>query len=439
MGRVSSTVTHRQRHFFDQHPGLRAVLVACALIVLVGWTVRTLAEAGALVSSILVPTMLSILFAGLLMPLQVLLNHTLRLPRSVAAGLTLLLSLGAVGGLLWVAGAQLAAGLEDIVTVFQGQLEALRSWALQTLPIGRDQLNAAISQAQAWLASNQASLAQGALGAGVTAAGVMVSGVLALVATFFFLAQGDRIASGLLALLPKDWRRTLWEAGRRGWVTLGTYCRTQLVVAAVDALGIGLGAFLLGLPFVIPVIAITFVLCFIPFVGAIVSGALVVAIALAFDGLTPALIMLAIVIAVQQIESNVLSPLLMGKAVDVHPLLILLSVAGATYIFGLVGALFMVPVIATIKSILLYLHGADPFPVLDSGGSALTDSPRRLMGDRQEIRNPPRIGEASPAWLEDEIEADAAAADPNVTDAGAMDGPEGGVDPDAATGDAERR
>nr|WP_269779630.1 AI-2E family transporter [Propioniciclava soli] len=386
------------------------------LIVLIGWAVRMVAEAGSLLSSILVPTALSILFAGLLMPLQVLFNHRLRLPRSLAAALTVLVAIGAVAALLWVSGAQLAAGMDDIVGVFQGQLEDLRGWVVSTLPIGREQLNEAINQAQQWLTDNQASLAQGALGYGVTAAQVVIAGILALVATFFFLAQGDRIASGLLTLLPKDHRRRLWEAGRRGWVTLSTYCRTQVIVAAVDAIGIGAGAFFMGLPFVVPIMVITFVLCFIPFVGAIVSGAIAVLIALAFKGITAALVILAICVAVQQIESNVLAPLLMGKAVNVHPLLILLSVAGATYIFGLVGALFMVPVIATIKSIVLYLNDLDPFPMLAEGGSALTDSPKKLMGDQAEIKNPPRLGDASPTWLAEEAEAEADAAEQAAQD-----------------------
>lgn len=98
--------------------------------------------------------------------------------------------------------------------------------------------------------------------------------------------------------------------------------------------------------------------------------------------------MLAICIAVQQLESNVLSPFLMGKAVDVHPLVILLSVAAGTYVFGFVGALFMVPVIATVRSMAVYVNGVDPFPVLGNGGSALTDPPKKLMGSAPTSRTP---------------------------------------------------
>ena len=177
----------------------------------------------------------------------------------------------------------------------------------------------------------------------------------------------------------------------------------------MDAAGIGLGAFLLGVPFVIPIIAITFILCFIPFVGAVVSSAVAVAMALAFQGPGVALLMLLVCILVQQLEATVLSPILMGKAVDVHPLLILLSVTGATYVLGLVGALFVVPVIATIKSMALYLNGSDPFPGLGKGGRALLTPPKTLIGPREPVRNPRRIGDATPRWLvEEQAEQEAA-------------------------------
>ncbi|MDO5535301.1 MAG: AI-2E family transporter [Propionibacteriaceae bacterium] len=380
-------------------PWIRGVLVISVLIIAVGWALRTLADAGSLLGAVLVPVALSVLLTALLMPLQVLLNHKLGLPRALGGALTIVTALGAVLGVLWVAGAQLAAGLGEIVEVFRGQLDEARRWLVTETPFGAEQIDDVIVQAQAWLDDNRMGLAQGALGAGAGAAGFFVSVILALVATVFFLTQGDRIWAALVVLLPSRWHRDVYEASRRGWVTLSTYCRTQLLVSAVDAVGIGLGAFALGVPFVIPIMGITFVLCFIPFVGAIVSGAVAVAMALAFQGPGVALLMLLVVVLVQQVESNVLSPLLMGRAVDVHPLLILLSVAAATYVFGLVGALFAVPAIATVKSMVLYLNDADPFPGLATGGRALTTSPKALIGDREDVANPRRIGDASPRWL----------------------------------------
>lgn len=392
-----------------RHPLVRGVLVVSVLIIAVGLALRTLADAGYLLGAILVPVALSVLFTGLLMPLQVLLNHKLKLPRSLGALLTVLIAFAVVVGALWIAGTQLAGGMGEIVDVFGAQLAQLRDLAIAATPLTEAQVDDLVGQATTWLQENQSGIAQGALGAGVGVAGFLVSAVLAMVATFFFLAQGDRIAAALVVLLPEHLHREAWQAARRGWVTLSTYCRTQLLVAAVDAAGIGLGALLLGVPFVIPIIAITFILCFIPFVGAVVSSAVAVAMALAFQGPGVALLMLLVCILVQQLEANVLSPILMGKAVDVHPLLILLSVAGATYILGLVGALFVVPVIATIKSMVLYLNGSDPFPGLGKGGRALLTPPKTLIGPREPVRNPRRIGDATPRWLvEEQAEQEAA-------------------------------
>ena len=385
------------------NPLVRGIFFVSVLVIAIGWALRTLAEAGTLLGVILVPVALSVLFTGVLMPLQVLLNHKLKLPRSLGAALTVVLAFLGVVCVLWVAGTNLAKGTGDIVDAFGAQLVQLRDWAIAATPLDQQQVDDLVGQATTWLQENQSGLAQGAMGAGVGFAGFLVSGVLAMVATFFFLAQGDRIwAAVIVVLFPERMHREAWQASRRGWVTLATYCRTQLLVAAVDALGIGLGAFLLGVPFVIPIMAVTFILCFIPFVGAIVSSALAVAMALAFQGPGVALAMLGVCILVQQVEANVLSPILMGKAVDVHPLLILLSVAGATYVLGLVGALFVVPVIATIKSMVLYLNGTDPFPGLATGGRALLTPPKTLIGPRDPVRSPRRIGDATPRWLVEE-------------------------------------
>ncbi len=401
-------------------PLVRGALVASVLVIAVGWALRTLADAGAVLSAVLVPVALSVLLTGLLMPLQVVLNHRLKLPRALGAGLTIVLALAVIGGVLWVAGTQLAGGFGEIGRVFADQLQQLRVWLTTSTPIDGQLIDEGIGQVAAWLEANQAGLAAGALGAGAGVAGFFVSTVLALVATFFFLAQGDRIAAALILFLPQHLHRDAWQAARRGWVTLGTYCRTQLLVAAVDAVGIGLGALVLGVPFVIPILAITFVLCFIPFVGAIVSSAVAIVMALAFQGPGVALAMLGVCILVQQVEANVLSPILMGKAVDVHPLLILLSVAAATYVLGLVGALFVVPVIATIKSMVLYLNDSDPFPGLATGGRALTTPPETLIGSREPVRSPRRIGDATPRWLVEEQAEQEAAAEASTSE------PEGG-------------
>lgn len=382
------------------HPRIRLVLVFGLTILVTLATIEAVARASSVASPVLVPAGIAVLLAGLLMPVQVLLNVRLKLHRYLAAIITLLSALAAVGAIVYFAGAQLADGIGEVVSTASLELKQIERWIADSgLPVDSDQVGDLIDQAVAWVNDNQASLAEGALGTGYGLVSGLFSAFLCLFSTFFFLAQGDRIASWLILLMPARWREPAFEAGRRGWVTLGTYTKMQVVIAAVDALGIGLGAFLLGVPFVIPVIALTFLLCFVPFLGAILSGSLVVLIALAFEGLGTALIMLLIVVAVQQLESDVLSPMLMGKAVKVHPIAVLLGVSAGTYLIGLVGALFAVPFMATINVMMSYLSGRDPFPVLDEGGSALTDSARTLVGDVDDPGTPARLGQATPQWL----------------------------------------
>src|SRR5699024_3729196 len=134
--------------------------------------------------------------------------------------------------------------------------------------------------------------------------------------------------------------------------------RVQILVAAVDAVGIGIGAAFLGVPLVIPMTLLVFLTSFVPVVGAIASGAVAVLVALVSNGLVSAVIMLAVVIAVQQIESQVLQPFLMGKAVSVHPLAVILAVTGGGFLFGIVGALFAVPLVAVLNSVVGYIARA---------------------------------------------------------------------------------
>lgn len=164
--------------------------------------------------------------------------------------------------------------------------------------------------------------------------------------------------------LPKQWRNQTNEAGIRGWVTLGSYIRTQLKVAGIDAIGIGIGAFALGVPAAIPIMVLVFFFSFIPIVGAFISGAVAVLLALVNNGLTSAIIMLVVVLAVQQIESNVLQPWLMSNAVSLHPVAVVLAVTAGSAVAGIVGAIFAVPLLALVNVTLMYLHGHDMFPEL---------------------------------------------------------------------------
>ena len=213
-------------------------------------------------------------------------------------------------------------------------------------------------------AGSMLELVSGALHATTTVGHVAAGALIALFCLFFFLLDGRTIWSWVVGLLPRGSREHVHQAGRRGVVTLGAYTRTQILVAAVDALGIGLGAALLGVPLALPLAVLVFLGSFVPIVGAIVTGSVAVLVALVANGPVNALLLLAVVLVVQQIEGHGLQPFLMGHAVSLHPVAVLLSVAAGSFVAGIVGALFAVPIVATLNTVILYLHGHDKFPQL---------------------------------------------------------------------------
>jgi predicted PurR-regulated permease PerM len=185
---------------------------------------------------------------------------------------------------------------------------------------------------------------------------------IALFCLFFFLYQGEQIWSWLVRLFPRRAREKADSSGRRAWVTLTAYVRATVLVAAMDAIGIALGAAILGLPLVGAIGILVFVGAFIPVVGALVSGFVAVLVALVAKGPLVAVIMLAVVIGVQQLEAHVLQPFLMGRAVSVHPLAVILSIATGVVIAGIVGALIAVPTVAVLNTIVSHLAGNDVEP-----------------------------------------------------------------------------
>ena len=196
---------------------------------------------------------------------------------------------------------------------------------------------------------------------------VATGAVLALFILLCTLADGGGIWRWVVRLFPRRARGDVDGAGRAGWATVVTYARTQLLVATIDAIGIGLGAFVLGVPLAIPIGVLVFLGAFVPFVGAIVTGTLAVFLALVYNGPWIALWMVVVVLGVQQLEGHVLQPLLMGSAVKVHPLAVVLVVAGGAMIAGIPGALFAVPLAAFVNVVAVYLstrhtRGTPPGP-----------------------------------------------------------------------------
>jgi putative heme transporter len=174
---------------------------------------------------------------------------------------------------------------------------------------------------------------------------------LAIVLLFFFVKDGEQIIGWFIARAPERVRDDMRAAGARGWGALAGYVRGTAAIALIDAVGIGLGLLIVGVPLVLPLTLLVFVGGFVPVIGAFVSGLLATLVALATGGLTTALIVLAIVVLVQQVESNILQPMIMRRAVSLHPIVILSVLTAGAVIVGVLGAFLAVPIAATLAAV----------------------------------------------------------------------------------------
>jgi predicted PurR-regulated permease PerM len=230
-------------------------------------------------------------------------------------------------------------------------IRQIQSW-LQTGPLhlSNQQLTGTADAAQQWLNAHRDVLAGGALSTAGTAVEMLASAFLVLFATFFFLRDGARIWRFLVGLLPRAAREPMARAGEQSWLTLAAYVRATVLVAFIDAVGIGLALVIFRVPFALPLAALVFLSSFVPVVGATVSGAVAVLVALVTRGALIALVILIAVVMVQQLEGHVLQPLIMGRAVALHPLAVIVAIATGVVLAGIVGALVAVPIVAVLNT-----------------------------------------------------------------------------------------
>lgn len=307
------------------------------------------------ISFLIIPVMVAALLAGLLAPVVNWLVGE-RLPKGIAVAITILGFLGVIAAALTLVGRQLITGFGDLWTEALAGVQQIQGWlANGPLQLTSAQIDTYIEEGVAALQNNSSSILSGALSFGSTAGHFAAGLVLSLFILIFFLLEGDRIWAFLVRLLPKKARAAGYGAGRRGWASMVSYVRIQMFVAAVDAVGIGVGAAIIGVPLALPLSVLVFLGSFIPVVGALVTGAIAVLLALVANGPVNALIMLIIVLAVQQLESHILQPLVMGKAVSLHPVAVILSVAAGSYLAGIPGALFSVPILAVANTSIRYI------------------------------------------------------------------------------------
>ena len=326
-----------------------------------------------------IPLVIAILITALGAPLVGVLERA-GLPRRLAAFLFVLGLLALVAGMLALAGQQIASGANDLANQVSSALGDLKDW-LRTGPfhLSDNQISDYIQKAQESLAErakNGEVLSQAThLG---TALGHVVAGLfIVLFATFFFLADGQRIWAWAVRIAPRAARPRVDSSGRVAWISLTQFVRATVIVAITDAVGVMIAASILQVQFVFAIGVLVFIGAFIPIVGAFVAGTVAVLVAFVDHGLVVALFMLGAVVLVQQIESHVLQPFLMGRFVAIHPLGIIVAIAAGILVAGIAGALVAVPLAAAANAVVQHLAedtrvGEDPEDALehDYGGSA---------------------------------------------------------------------
>ena len=296
---------------------------------------------------IVLPLLLALLIASILWPLNALLRKIL--PKALAAALSVLGLLGAVGAVGWFAVSLSVEGVRDLSTRAVENIQNIGEFAASLeLPFEIPAVDELLTSALNWLQEHAGQIVTGVTSGIGTLGSVSVTILLALVLTFFCLKDGDRFSGWLFRWTTGTVFVHSAEVASRSWRTLSAYILAQAAVALVDAIFIGLGLWILDVPLALPLAVLIFFAGFLPVIGAVITGILATFVALLANGWGTALVVLGIVLLVQQLESNVLQPILVGKSLKLHPAVVLTGVAAGGTIFGIIGAFLATPIIAVV-------------------------------------------------------------------------------------------
>lgn len=279
-------------------------------------------------------------------------------PRALAAATVFLAFLGVITGSLTLAGGQLGQQFDEVWASTQDGLVEIRRW-LTTGPLNLDdrQLDEFGDRAREAVIENQGGLTTGAISTATMAVEFVTGLVLTLFALFFFLYDGDRIWQWVVRLFPRAARRHTDEAGRRAYVTLSAFVRGTLLIALFDATLITVLLLILRVPLAVPLGVLVFFGAFVPLVGAFVTGAVAVLVAFVTQGFFVALLVLAGIVAIQQLEGQIFQPLVLGRMVRIHPLAVVAAITAGALVGGIAGAVVAVPIAAVLNTVVLYLTG----------------------------------------------------------------------------------
>ncbi|MFI1398358.1 AI-2E family transporter [Streptomyces sp. NPDC020681] len=279
------------------------------------------------------------------------------LPRGLATAVTAIAGFVIIGLVGWFVVWQVMENLDNLSDRVKEGIEELKRWLLDSpFHVTEQQISDIAENLSETIGTNTEEITSAGL-QGVTVMVEVLTGILlAMFSTLFLLYDGKRIWQWVLKLVPAQAREGVAGAGPRAWATLTAYVRGTVIVALIDAIFIGLGIYFLDVPMAVPLAVFIFLFAFIPLVGAVISGALAVVVALVTQGVFTALMVLIVVLAVQQLEGHVLQPFILGRAVRVHPLAVVLAVAAGGLTAGIGGAVVAVPLVAVTNTVVGYLR-----------------------------------------------------------------------------------
>lgn len=313
-------------------------------------------------SFILLPFAIAVLLSALLAPVANFLDVRLRLPRSVASILTVVLTIAFIGGLLTWVTPDIVRQAEDLAKQIENGINQIPD-LLHDLGVKDSDIQAfttsATEKLQDSVGAIGSSLSTGVISAAAGVVSALAGVFLTLMMLIYLLWDGRSFWRGVVRFAPVERREAWHDAGVRAWEALTTFVRSQVLVAAIDGIGIGVGLWILGIPMALPLGVLTFILAFIPYIGAILAGVTAILVGLSSNGLEGALGALAVTIIVQQVESNILYPLLIGHSVKLHPLTVLLGVGAGGALLGITGAFLATPVIAGVAAAAGWLEEDD--------------------------------------------------------------------------------
>ncbi len=355
----------------------RPLAIAAAFawrILVVGAAVFVLGLVVARLRLVVVPIFVALLATTFLMPPAAWLKRR-GWPDGLAALAVVASAAVILAGIVALLAPRAAADLDALDVSVRGGVETVEEWLVDgPLDLSQARVNELVERVEGEIRANASQIVGGAL-AGATIAIEVVAGLLlALVLTFFFLKDGPRLWQWIVWLFAPSVRSDVDEVGKRAWATLGAFLRGTAVVAAIDAVFIGLALIIIGVPLVIPLALLTFVGGFIPIVGAFVAGFAAIMVALVSSGVVNALVILAAVVLVQQLEGNVLQPFVVGRTVRIHPVVVVVSVTTGGVLWGVIGAFVAVPTMAATWAALDYLRSRPALAAARDVQGSLTES-----------------------------------------------------------------